>query len=182
MNKKLIIIIISVLGFSLVLILGIKWTKRFFQIDKCLDSGGKWNYELNRCEGAYNLDSVKISDFYWYSDFDTILNKEYLTKGKMLDSTSKSPYELINILNRRKPKCKIEYIRIVGDTITVKILDDEYLSEQMGTSGAYCYLAEAVFTLTEIHSIKYVRIEMEAGSHASPGLYARKVFTDLKIK
>lgn len=23
----------------------------FFQIDTCLDRGGKWNYEIKRCEG-----------------------------------------------------------------------------------------------------------------------------------
>ncbi len=182
MNKKLILIIISVLAISLVSIFGIKWAKRFFQIDKCLDLGGKWNYELKRCEGLYNLDSVIITDFYWHADFDTVLNKEFITKGNMLDSTSKSPDELINILNKRKPKSKIEFIKKVGDTITIKILDDEYLTEQMGTSGANCYLAETIFTLTENGLIKFVRIEMEYGSHASPGLYARDYFKDLKIK
>jgi hypothetical protein len=179
MNKKLFVIIISVLGISLISIYGIKWAKRFFQIDTCLDRGGKWNYELNKCEGCYNFDSMIITDFYWHTDFDTVLNKEYIVKGKMLDSISKSPDELINILNRRKSKCKIEYIKMSGDTIKIKILDDEYLTEQMGTSGADCYLAETIFTLTENDLIKYVRIEMNEGSHASPGLYNRNDFNDL---
>jgi hypothetical protein len=182
MNKKLFIIIISVLVISLISIFGIKWAIRFFQIDKCLDKGGKWNYELNRCEGCYDLDSVIITNFYWHTDFDTVLNKEYITKGNMLDLISKSPYELINILNKRKSKCKIEYIKMAGDTITIRILDDEYLTEQMGTSGAECYLAETIFTLTENDFLKFVRIEMEYGSHASPGLYNRDNFKDLKNK
>jgi hypothetical protein len=52
----------------------------------------------------------------------------------------------------------------------------------MGTSGADCYLAEKIFTLTENDLIKFVRIEMNYGSHASPGLYNRDNFKDIKIK
>jgi len=108
------------------------------------------------------------------SDFDTITNHEYLKRGLMLDSISKSPNELIEILNLRPTKCKIDYIDIIRDTIKIKILDDEYLTEQMGTSGADCYMAETIFTLTENDLIKFVRFEMDYGSHASPGLYSRK--------
>lgn len=166
---------IGILSFVivLILILGARWTIHFLQIDSCLDKGGKWNYDLQKCECVYNLDSILITDFYWDSDFDKISNREYLIRGKMLDSISKSPNELIEILNKRTPKCKIEYIDITGDTIKIMILDDEYLTEQMGTSGADCYMAETVFTLTENDLIKYVRIEMDYGSHASPGLYSR---------
>ncbi len=56
------------------------------------------------------------------------------------------------------------------------------ITEEMGTSGADCYLAETIFTLTENDLIKFVRIEMNYGSHASPGLYNRDNFKDIKIK
>jgi hypothetical protein len=182
MNKKYFIITISLIGISLISVIGIKWIKHSIQIDKCLDKGGKWNYELNRCEGYYNLDSVKIIDYFWHTDFDTVLNRDYILRGKMLDSISRSPDDLINILNRRESKCKIEFIKMAGDSINIRILDDEYLTEQMGSSGAECYLAETIFTLTENESIKIVRIEMEYGSHASPGLYTRDNFKDIIIK
>lgn len=94
----------------------------------------------------------------------------------MLDSIAKSPSELIEILNLRPSKCKIDYVDITGDTIIIKILDDEYLTEQMGTSGADCFMSETIFTLTESDLIKFVRFEMDYGSHASPGLYSRKDF------
>lgn len=165
-----------------VLVLGIMRTKRFFQIDSCLDSGGKWNYELDKCEKYYNLDSIEVSDLYWYSDFDSIQNKEFLTKGRLLNSLSQSPNDLIRILNRRQAKCKIEYINILADTIIIRILDDEYLTEQMGTTGAYCFLAETIYTLTENDLIKFVRIEMDYGSHASPGLYNRNDFIEMMKK
>jgi hypothetical protein len=182
MNKKLLVITISLIGIGFISTIGIRWANRFFKIDKCLDSGGSWNYELKRCEGSYNLDLVKITDFYWHTDFDTTLNREYILRGKLLDSIPRNPDELINILNRRKSNCKIEFLKMTGDSISIRILDDEYLTEQMGSSGAMCYLAETVFTLTENDLIKFVRIEMDYGSHASPGLYTRDNFKDMIIK
>jgi hypothetical protein len=180
MKNRSIIIIIAILGFIAISIFGIIWIINFLKIDSCLDKGGRWNYELNKCEVYYNLDSLNLTDLYWHTVSDTILNKEFLEKGKFLDSLSKSPAELIDVLNRRKPVCKIEYVHIIGDTITIKINSEEYLTEQMGSTGAYCFLGETVFTLTESKLIKFVRFEMEYGSHAGPGLYNRNDFLDLK--
>lgn len=95
----------------MILIFGAKWIIKFNRIDSCLDKGGKWNYELKRCE-CYTIDTSRITNYYWDSDFDTITNREYLVKGLMLDSISKSPNELIEILNLRPSKCKIDYVNI----------------------------------------------------------------------
>ena len=92
----------------------------------------------------------------------------------MLDTISRSPDELIRILNMRQSKSKINYVEQRGDTIVIKILNDEYLTEQMGTSGADCYMAETIYTLTENDLIQFVRFEIDYGSHACPGLYSRK--------
>lgn len=182
MNKKYLLITVLIIGICLISAIGIKLIYRFFQIDKCLDLGGRWNYEQNKCEGSYYLDIVKITDYYWHTDFDTTLNRDFIIRGKMLDSIPRYPSELISILNMRKSNCKIEYIKVTGDSISIRILDDEYLTEQMGSSGAMCFLAETVFTLTENDLIKFVRIEMDYGSHASPGLYTRDNFKDMIIK
>jgi len=162
-----------IVGITLLLIFGIKRIIQFAQIDSCLDKGGKWNYDLKKCD-CYLIDTIRIKDYYWNSDFDTISNREYLKRGKMLDSISKSPNELIEILNMRPSKCKIDYVEKKGDTLKIRILDDEYLTEQMGTSGADCYIAETIYTLTENDLIDFVRFEMDYGSHAGPGLYSRK--------
>jgi hypothetical protein len=97
----------------------------------------------------------------------------------LVDSLGQSPNELIEILNKRDQQPKIEYIDIVSDTILIQIINDEFLTEQMGTTGAHCYLGETVFTLTENDLIRYVEIEMDYGSHASPGIYNRNDFKDL---
>jgi len=177
-NKKLILWLL-IIGGIIALILGTKWINRFFQIDSCLDRGGRWNYELNECEEYYQINNDNLSDFYWKSDYDTINNKEFLIKGRLIDSLGKSPHELIEILNKRNVQPKIEYLVIQSDTIKVQIVNDEFLTEQMGTTGAYCYLGETVFTLTENDLIRFVKIEMDSGSHASPGIYTRMDFKDL---
>ena len=153
--------------------------KRFFQIDFCLDRGNRWNYELNKCENYYQINIKNLTDFYWKADFDTVTNHEIIVKGRLVDSLGKSPIELINILNKRNVQPKIEYIDIQSDTIKIQIINDEFLTEQMGTTGAYCYLGETVFTLSENDLIKFVKIEMDSGSHASPGIYTRMDFKDL---
>lgn len=182
MKRKQYLIRFLIFGIVFVSIFGILRTKRFFQIDSCLDFGGKWNYDLKHCEKSYILDSVVIPEFYWHSNFDKKLNVEYLKRGKMLDSISQSPNELIEILNHRPAKCKIEYLDLLGDTIVIQILNDEYLTEQMGTTGANCFIAETIYTLTENDSIGFVRIKMDYGSHASPGLYSRGDYKDMVIK
>lgn len=178
MSRKQIIIIVT-LGIILLSIFGINKIIRLFQIDSCLDKGGRWNYELNVCEIIEKNSSVPNTSFYWHTEFDTILNIEYLIRGNFLDSISHTPFELIEILNNRKPKCKIEYIDQNRDTIHIRIINDEILSEQMGSTGAFCYLGETVFTLTEIDLIEFVSIDMNYGSHASPGIYQRKEFKEL---
>ena len=178
MNKKLIIWLL-IIGGIIALIFGTKWINRFFQIDSCLDRGGRWNYELNECEEFYQIINENLADFYWKSNYDTVNNKEFLIKGRLMDSLGKSPNELIEILNKRNVQPKIEYIDIQSDTIKIQIINDEFLTEQMGTTGAYCYLGETVFTLTENDLIRFVKIEMDYGSHAGPGVYSRVDFADL---
>lgn len=178
MNKKLTIVALLI-GVIIALTFETIWIKQFLQIDSCLDRGGRWNNELNKCEEYYQIDKKNISDFYWKSDYDTVINKEFLIKGKLIDSLGQSPNELIEILNKRNQKPKIKYINNQSDTIKIQIINDEFLTEQMGTTGAYCYLGETVFTLTENNLIRFVKIEMDSGSHASPGVYSRADFVDL---
>lgn len=177
MNKKTIVFLI--IGVSIALIFTTLWIKRFLEIDSCLDRSGRWNYELNKCEEYYKINSENLADFYWKSDYDSVNNKEFITKGRLINSLGCSPDELIKILNKRNSPPKIKYIDIKSDTIKIQIINDQFLSEQMGTVGAYCYLGETVFTLTESELIKFVKIEMDFGSHASPGVYSRSDFKDL---
>ncbi len=176
-KKRLIII-----GVVTILILGVQWVVQYLQVDACLDKGGCWDYNLKKCNCSHTFDSTRIADYYWKSEYDTTLNREYLKRGVLLDSISKSTNELIDVLNRRPSKSKVEIVEIIDDTLVIRILNDTFLTEQMGTLGAYCYMAETVFTLTENDSTQFVKFEMDFGSHANPGVYSRKDYEGMMLK
>ena len=148
----------------------------------CIKKGGKWNAELNKCESADGISSAPLTDYYWSTAYDSLGNREYLQKGRLLDSISPTVVGLIEILNKRPYEFSIEYIDQKSDTLHIRILNDEFLTERMGSSGAFCILGETVYTLTENDSVKYVHMEMKEGSHAGPGLYQRSAFKTLEKK
>lgn len=179
MSKKLIFIVIAILVVVLLAIYGTNMMIRHFQMEACIKKGGRWNYELNRCESQIPDSSAIYTEYYWHTLYDSIQSKEYLQKGKLLDAKASSVTRLIEVLNKRPTECKIKYVDRKNDTLQIRILNDEFLTEQMGSSGSYCFLGETVYTLTENDSIKFVRIDMNEGSHASPGTYQRSNFKDL---
>jgi len=118
----------------------------------------------------------------WQTDYDTILNREVLVKGSLIKTSLNSRQKLLDALNQRTVKCKLQFIRNTNDTIIIRVINDEVLTEQMGSSGARCYLAETIFTLTELQDVNYVQIKTVEGSHAMPGTYDRSDFKDLRLK
>lgn len=49
MKRRTLLLSLSALILVAVVVLyGYRW----LQVDRCLDNGGAWNYELRRCEGA----------------------------------------------------------------------------------------------------------------------------------
>lgn len=165
---------------TIILVTIFAWVKisHFFKVNECLDKGGRWNYETNECEDIYKINSENLSNFYWVTEYDSLTNKEFLVKGNLLDSIGQSPNDLILILNKRKSDAKVQFVNITNDTLKIKIINDEILTERMGSTGAECFLAETVFTLTENEKIKFINIEMEYGSHAGPGIYNRQSFDE----
>jgi hypothetical protein len=125
------------------------------------------------------INETNYSSYIWSTNYDTLRNDEFLTRGEMLDSTIKSPNTLIEILNLRAPACKLKYMETSHDTLTIRILNEEVLSEQMGSTGSLCFLAETIYTLTEIKGITYINIRMNYGSHAGPGVFSRADFKQM---
>jgi alpha-beta hydrolase superfamily lysophospholipase len=118
---------------------------------------------------------------YWYADYSLLLKTDVIRKGKLLDTNSKDPIYLVKELNKRKVKCSLESIKKSNDTIKVTIINAYPLTQEMGSTGAWWYLAESTFTLTENDSINFINFQFEAGEHASPGIYSRKTFNDIKV-
>ncbi len=123
---------------------------------------------------------------------------DFLIRGKKIDKIKKDINKLISAINKsdkdpeifRTPSDKeptdppkLKLIDIKGQIINVDVINDEYLTQRMGSTGAEEFLAMATFTLTEHDNIKFINFIFEEGDHARPGLYSREKFLkNWKIK
>lgn len=89
---------------------------------------------------------------------------------------------LIKGLNQYYPNVYLEKVKQGGDTLYTKIANSQYLSEQMGSTGAEVYIADLVLNLTTVPGIKYIHLDMEEGSHAQPGTWTADNFKTYKEK
>lgn len=128
---------------------------------------------------SFDADTSKSAgtiQYAWLVDFEN--------KTKKRNPKFKSEYlnvdSLINVVNRLYPNIKLEQVKVSGDTLFTKIMDSKYLGERMGTSGAALYIAELIINLTSVDKIKYVKIDFEEGSHATPGIWSANDFNDYK--
>ena len=81
-----------------------------------------------------------------------------------------------SFLNKKYSNVQLQFGRISGDTIYMSIPQATYLTQQMGSTGPLVYFADAVYNLTEIPGIRYVRFDFEEGDHASPAVLHRNSF------
>jgi hypothetical protein len=120
-------------------------------------------------EYPYNLHSIWVFD----SMKDSIIQIHSVNRDTL------SPELLVNLLNLDfTDKVHCEFVKKHDDTAFVRISDSEYLTQSMGTTGAYEYLISATFTVTELDEIEYVNFDFKEGDHANPGTYTRKHFID----
>ena len=96
---------------------------------------------------------------------------------------SASPADLVEAINDRfrelnpmyeSPGLALEGIE--GDAVVVSLARAEVVTEQMGSTGAQCYMAGVTFSLTSVEGVDHVRFEFKEGSHGAPGRYDRADF------
>ena len=129
-------------------------------------------------------------DYTWYSEIGS-KDRDLLIRGEKLDLIKNDINKLIYAINRsdkdpelfRTPEDKepigppkLKLISIEGEVISVEVINDEYLTQRMGSTGAAEFLTTATFTLTEYDNIKFINFIFEEGDHAVPGLYSREDF------
>ncbi|MFM2138291.1 MAG: hypothetical protein RJA57_598 [Bacteroidota bacterium] len=90
---------------------------------------------------------------------------------------SLTPTAVIRYLNRMNPRIELHYRFQSGDTCYTDIPRSEYLTHQIGSTGAESYFMEAVYNLTEIPGIHHVRFDFREGDHAQPDVLSRESFT-----
>lgn len=122
-----------------------------------------------------SIPDINQSRAIWVYDVmvDTIVqirkvNKDTLTYEKLID--------LIN--SDYNNRVGIDFSRIADDTIFVVIKNPDYLTQQMGSSGADAFMITTTFILTELPGIEHVNLDFQEGDHASPGTYSRKYYRD----
>jgi spore germination protein GerM len=139
---------------------------------------------------AYNKHYV------WYAETGSDGAAGSLVRGRHVDQIRKDVAKLVAAFNRSTEE--LEAGRAQGDgnkadlpklvlraveqqSANVEVLNDRYLAESMGSSGAQDYLAEATFTLTEHPGVKSVTFQFNGGDHAMPGTYSRENFPNYAL-
>jgi hypothetical protein len=134
-------------------------------------------------------------NYVWRAEYDSE-GAAKLIRGKRIQDIRAEMNKLVSALNRAMEKSELS--RVSGDhvqsefpkitlqkieppTVVVEIVNDKYLSEAMGSSGAQDYLAMATYTLTENPGIRSVEFVFEPGEHAMPGVYSRESFSGYTI-
>ena len=130
------------------------------------------------------------NDYTWHSEIGS-KEGDLLIRGQKLDQIKNDINKLIYAINGsdkdpelfRTPKDKepmgppkLKLIGIKGQVISIEVINDEYLTQRMGSTGANEFLATATFMLTEYDNIKFVNFIFKEGDHAFPGLYSREDF------
>jgi len=143
-----------------------------------------------------NNDAVYDRNYTWYVEYDAAGGKDLLVRGKQLTGISGDINKVIIALNRTTIEAEASaaksaggalepprlILRRVGEGIAyVEVINAEYLTQRMGTSGAQNYLAAVTYSLTETPGIKGVDYSFPEGDHAMPGEYSRESFPDYKI-
>lgn len=113
--------------------------------------------------------------YVWKANFDYTKVQNPTLLQVILNSDS-----LIKGLNERYENVFLQKDRISGDTLYTFIDDSQYLSNQMGSTGAEVYIADVVLNLAEVPGVKYVAIKMEEGSHAQSGIWTKQNFEQYK--
>jgi hypothetical protein len=136
------------------------------------------------------------TSYAWHVESDPGSGTDMLVRGRKINEVRNDVNTLIMALNKyaeaseanrtRPDGLHHEYPKIIlrkieQQTAHIEIVNDQFLTENMGSSGAQDYLAIVTYTLTENPRIKAVNFIFQAGEHAMPGMYSREDFTNYKI-
>jgi len=72
---------------------------------------------------------------------------------------------------------KLKLLKISADTVYLTVINDFYLTQSMGTTGAEEYIVNSGISLLEIDGINYVDYNFNMGDHAYPGTFSKTGYT-----
>jgi len=144
-----------------------------------------------------NRSVLPDNDHIWHVEVGSSAETEALVRGGKIDAIRNDAIKLVVALNGtdkdpgafrtkgdREPNDppKVKLLNVKDHTAFLEVINAEYLTQRMGSSGAQAYLGSITFTLTENPQIKKVSFLFEEGDHAMPGTYTREDFKNYKIR
>lgn len=131
-----------------------------------------------------SIDSLNIkrdAHYFWEVVPDDKSNKLIIKKTQPVPGDSLTADNVIQWINSRYDHITLQFVKIAHDTLFVKIRNSNFLTQQMGSTGADIFITEATYNLSELNNIVYVYFDFKEGDHASPGTYSRGDFTNIKF-
>ena len=126
--------------------------------------------------------NIKIdTHYYWEAVPDDESSKLVMKRIRPIPADSLTAGNLIQHINSRYDHIILQLVKISNDTVFVKIRQSNFLTQQMGSTGADTYITEVTYLLSELNNIGYVNFTFKEGDHASPGTYSRTDFTNIKF-
>lgn len=121
-------------------------------------------------------EAEKTLDVPWIAIFNDSTQLLEIKKNPVAHPENLNEQDIIDALNLKYPEIKIEAVSREGNKAIVKIVNSVHLTQEMGSTGARTFLAEATYSLTEVNGIEAVDFRFEPGDHAMPGILTRKSF------
>ncbi len=123
-------------------------------------------------------DPIQFKHLIWVPVFDSIRGDVKLKQQRPVKADTLTAEKLIREINASWDGIKLEFRKISHDTIYVAIPESIVLTQQMGSSGAFSYMASTTYILTELKHIKFVDFDFLEGDHVAPGTMKRGDFED----
>lgn len=119
---------------------------------------------------------AQFKNLIWSPFFDSAKGDVSLKQQRKVSADTLTVGKLINEINASWDGVKLEFRKISHDTIYVAIPQSNVLTQQMGSSGAYSYMASTTFIFTELKNIRFVNYDFVEGDHLAPGTMKRSDF------
>ena len=121
-------------------------------------------------------DRVRFKNLIWLPVFDSAKGDVTVKQQRPVSADTLTADKLIKEINGSWDGIELVFRKISHDTIYVAIPESSFLTQQMGSSGAFSYMSSTTYTLTELKDIKFVNYDFEEGDHLAPGTLKRTDF------
>ncbi len=144
------------------------------------DSASDGQEDTASATAPVEVEEVPLQSLPYIAVFDDASQLLEAEENPDFDRSLLSLDTLTQALRTNYPEIILEVDRVSNDTLYLTITDAQYLTQQMGSSGAQMYLLEATYAYTELPGINAVHFGFEEGDHAAPGAYTREKFRQEK--